>query len=76
MFLMELWYQGQYSKMKLQYFLEKIGIFVHKVVVYNPPSFTYFLETMQMKVEKERKREFISSLEKYYEDYYRTLKQG
>ena len=41
-----------------------------------PPSFTYFLETMQMKVEKERKREFISSLEKYYEDYYRTLKQG
>ena len=46
------------------------------MVVYNPPSFTYFLETMQMKVEKERKREFISSLEKYYEDYYRTLKQG
>ena len=40
---------------------------------------TYLLETMQMKVEKDaqiRKREFISSLEKFYEDYYRTLKQG
>ena len=79
MFLMGLWYQGQYFVHKLQYFLKKVRIFIQKMVVYNPPSFTYFLEIMQMKVEKDpqiRKREFISSLEKYYEDYYRTLKQG
>ena len=41
MFLMELWYQGQYFMMRLQYFLKKTRIYVQKLLVYNPPSSTY-----------------------------------